>query len=94
MPNDLAAGDIVDVWVVPSTAVDVPGKSTAGVLRTPRAISVLRSVMVVASDSLVTLGSGSTRNVVVGLRRLQLSRLATVLPRLTSGSIVLVRHGG
>jgi hypothetical protein len=50
--------------------------------------------MVVASDSLVTLGSGSTRNVVVGLRRLQLSRLATVLPRLTSGSIVLVRRGG
>jgi hypothetical protein len=94
MPNDLAPGDIVDVWVVPSTAVAAQGRSTAGAPRAPRAISVLRSVIVVATDSLVTLGSGSTRNVVVGLRPLQLGRLATALPRLSSGSIVLVRHGG
>jgi hypothetical protein len=94
MPSDLAPGDIVDVWVVPPNAADAQGASAFPASGTTRAISVLRSVMVVATDSPVTLGSGSTRNVVVGLGRTQLGRLANVLPRLSSGTIVLVRHGG
>jgi hypothetical protein len=93
MPSDLATGDIVDVWVVPPAAVDSQAASTSGAAGKARATRVLRSVIVVATDSLVTLGSGSTRNVVVGLDRPQLRRLATVLPQLNSGTIVLVRHG-
>jgi hypothetical protein len=94
MPADLASGDIVDVWVVPSAVVDSPGTASPGVHGTLHAKRALRSVIVVATDSLVTLGSGSTRNVVVGLGRIQLRRLGTVLPRLASGTVVLVRRGG
>jgi hypothetical protein len=94
MPSDLAPGDIVDVWVVPPAAVDSQPGLTPRAVGAARATSVLRSVIVVGTDSLVTLGSASTRNVVVGLTRPQLGRLATVLPRLNSGTIVLVRHGG
>lgn len=92
LPGDLAAGDVVDVWVVPSPAVNSSG-ATSRAYGAPHAISVLPGVIVVATDSLAALGGGSTRNVVVGLGGEQLGRLATVLPRLVSGTIVLVRHG-
>jgi SAF domain len=94
MPSDLAPGDVVDVWVVPASAVSSSGTTGLEANDTAHAISVLRRVIVVATDSLAVLGSGSTRNVVVGLGGRQLGRLATVLPRLVSGTIVLVRHGG
>jgi hypothetical protein len=93
MPNDLAPGDVVDVWVVPSASVNSSRASSPRAYGPPHALSVLPGVIVVATDSLAALG-GSTRNVVVGLDGPQLGRLATVLPRLVSGTIVLVRHGG
>jgi Flp pilus assembly protein CpaB len=94
MPGDLAPGDTVDVWVVPASAVDSAGSQSFGVHGTTHAVRVLQSVIVVATDSAVTLGSDLTRDVVVGLGSRQVHRLGTVLPRIASGTVVLVRHGG
>jgi hypothetical protein len=94
MPSDLASGDVVDVWVVPTAAVNSSGATSSRAYGAPHAISVLPEVIVVATDSLAGLGGGSTRNVVVGLGEAQLGSLPTVLPRLVSGTVVLVRHGG
>ena len=78
LPADLGAGDLVDVWVVPTD-----GRA--------RARLALASVVVVSADEPTSFGAGSTRTVVVGLQSGG-DQLTTVLPALASGDVVLVRR--
>jgi hypothetical protein len=83
VPPGLSQGDRVDVWVVPAEAGP----------RNALASRVLSSVVVVSAGSSATsLGSSGLRTVVVGVDGAD-GRLASVLPALARGEVVLVRLG-
>jgi hypothetical protein len=87
-PDDLATGDVVDVWVAPPV-----GSPTAR-----PAVRVLDAVPVVGTTrSSGPLGDAATRQVLLGLGKDAADgagELDAVLGRIATGSVVLVRHGG
>ncbi|GAA1616134.1 hypothetical protein GCM10009789_82710 [Kribbella sancticallisti] len=79
LPADTAAGDHVDVWVVPK---DQPAKM------------LWAQVRVVQIDAVKGVSGGSARRqVLVGLDEKDLSRLPTALTLMSSGEPVLIRRG-
>jgi hypothetical protein len=102
-PADLAVGDRVDVWVVP-TDPSLPEPAATGQGTTAGAGSgsarsdaakVLREVVVLSAGAGgSSFGSSATRTVVVGVSHAAARRLPTVLPALVTGQVVLVRLGG
>lgn len=84
-PEDVAVGDVVDVWVAPS----------AGTGSTRPAERMLTSVPVVRTAGTAgPLGEAATRQVLLGLDAEQVDRLSPMLARMADGTVVLVRHGG
>lgn len=88
-PEDLRAGDVVDVWVVPP-------QSTSG--DTGPAAQVLDEVRVVSADrSSGPLGEAATRQVLLGLESgpdgQVASDLGELLTSVSTGSVVLIRSG-
>lgn len=83
-PEDLRVGETVDVWVAP------PAGSGS---RRP-ATQVLTAVPVLgASRSTGPLGDAATRQVLLGLDEHLADGLGPMLGQMSSGSVVLVRHG-
>jgi SAF domain len=83
-PEDLADGDLVDLWVVP------PERSNAS---TPAARRLLTAVRVVrTSRHAGPLGDAATRQVLLGLRESDVE-LGPLLTAVTLGTVVLVRSG-
>jgi hypothetical protein len=83
-PEDLVAGDVVDVWVGPT-----PGSGV-----TTPATQVLTAVPVIAAArSSGPLGEAATRQVLLGIGEPALDRLGPMLGEMSNGSVVLVRHG-
>lgn len=83
-PEDLHVGDVVDVWVGPQA-----GSGSA----TP-ARQMLTAVPVVgAARSSGPFGEAATRQVLLGIGANTTERLGPLLGQMSSGSVVLVRHG-
>jgi hypothetical protein len=83
-PGDLAAGDLVDLWVVP------PERSNAA---TPPARRLLTDVRVVrTAREAGPLGDAATRQVLLGLLESDVE-LGSLLTAVTLGTVVLVRSG-
>jgi hypothetical protein len=83
-PEDLHVGDVVDVWVGPQ-----PGSGSAA-----PAQRMLTAVPVVgAVRSAGPFGEAATRQVLLGLDESTAQRLGPVLGHMSSGVVVLVRHG-
>lgn len=84
VPASLRPGEVVDVWVTPSSDIG----------RQPRALRVLEQVRVVAAPrSGSALGPSTTRQVVVAVPAEDENLLASALARLADGAAVLVRRG-
>lgn len=84
-PLNLAVGDDVDVWVLPTE--DVAGGSTA-------AQRVLRGVPVTVAGDVDALGSAGRQVVVRLAETSSVRRLDEVLGAIGNGRVVLVRVGG
>lgn len=85
-PEDLRAGQTVDVWVVPDTA---------GTSRPREAELLLEQVPVVsAAQDSGPLGEAATRQVLLGLGADAGDQLPAVLAGLLTGTVVLVRQQG
>jgi hypothetical protein len=83
-PDDLDIGDVVDVWVGPAT-----GSGS----RLP-ARQMLTGVPVVGTVRATgPFGDAATRQVLLGLDEPAATRLGPLLGEMSSGSVVLVRHG-
>ena len=83
-PEDLVVGDIVDVWVGPpaGAGLDTPARR------------MLTDVPVVgAARSSGPFGEASARQVVLGIDEGTVNALGPLLGEISSGSVVLVRHG-
>jgi hypothetical protein len=81
LPSDTAAGDDVDVWVVPKDA-DQP------------AVLLWANVRVLQIDAVKGVAGGSARRqVLIGLARTDLQRLPAKLSAMSAGEPVLVRRG-
>lgn len=81
LPSDTAAGDDVDVWVVPKDA-DQP------------AVLLWANVRVLQIDAVKGVAGGSARRqVLIGLARSDLQRLPAKLSAMSAGEPVLVRRG-
>ncbi len=81
LPSDTAAGDDVDVWVVPKDA-DQP------------AVLLWANVRVLPIDAVKGVAGGSARRqVLIGLARTDLQRLPAKLSAMSAGEPVLVRRG-
>jgi hypothetical protein len=83
-PEDLQVGDVVDVWVGPQTGTgaDTPAQQ------------MLTGVPVVgAARSSGPFGESAARTVLLGLDDPDAQRLGPLLGEMSSGSVVLVRHG-
>jgi hypothetical protein len=83
-PADLATGDAVDVWVGPpaGAGLDTPAER------------MLTGVPVVgAARSSGPFGEAATRQVVLGIDAGTVEALGPLLGQISSGSVVLVRHG-
>ncbi|WP_433166605.1 SAF domain-containing protein [Kribbella sp. CA-247076] len=81
LPSDTAAGDEVDVWVVPKDA-DQPAKP------------LWLKVRVLQIDAVKGVAGGSARRqVLIGLAESDLKRLPAGLSAMSSGEPVLVRQG-
>lgn len=88
IPVNLAAGDLVDVWVVVKQDRAKPGQQDS-------AVSVWRGVQVVTVDSAksgAAASSSSQRQVLLGLDPKQTEALATGLQQIGTGEPVLVRR--
>ena len=84
-PTDLAAGDLVDVWVAPG-----PASQSSQPAR-----QVLTAVEVVAVDATGGgIGGGSAAVVLLGLVQPDSADLSDTLSAITSGTVVLVRMEG
>lgn len=83
-PDDLDVGDVVDVWVGP------PAGSGSQVA----ARQMLTGVPVVGTArSTGPFGDAATRQILLGLGEGAAARLGPLLGQMSSGSVVLVRHG-
>ncbi|MDQ4085316.1 MAG: hypothetical protein M3165_05810 [Actinomycetota bacterium] len=83
-PEDVHVGDVVDVWVGPQ-----PGSgSDAAAQRMLTAVPVVGAVR-----SAGPFGEAATRQVLLGLDEATAERLGPLLGEMSSGSVVLVRHG-
>jgi len=83
-PDDLDIGDVVDVWVGPAAG--------SGSLVAAR--QMLTGVPVVGTVGATgPFGDAATRQVLLGLDQGAAARLGPLLGRMSSGSVVLVRHG-
>ncbi|MFC5260772.1 SAF domain-containing protein [Kribbella qitaiheensis] len=81
LPADTAAGDHVDIWVVPKTA-DQPAKQ------------LWAEVRVIQVDTAKGVAGGSSRRqVLVGLEPRELTRLPAALAMMSTGEPVLIRRG-
>lgn len=81
LPSDTAAGDEVDIWVVPKDA-----DQTARLLWT--------NVRVLQIDAVKGVAGGSARRqVLIGLEQKDLQRLPAALSAMSTGEAVLVRQG-
>jgi hypothetical protein len=81
LPSDTAAGDDVDIWVVPKDA-DQPAKL------------FWANVRVLQADAVKGVAGGSARRqVLVGLAPKDLTRLPAALSAMSTGEPVLVRRG-
>ncbi|GAB2653629.1 SAF domain-containing protein [Kribbella swartbergensis] len=81
LPSDIAAGDEVDIWVVPKDA-DQPAKL------------LWAEVRVLQVDAVKGVAGGSARRqVLVGLARKDVQRLPATLSLMSAGEPVLVRRG-
>jgi hypothetical protein len=83
-PEDLQVGDVVDVWVGPQagSGADTPARQ------------MLTAVPVVgAARSSGPFGEAATRTVLLGLDESAVEHLGPLLGEMSSGSVVLVRHG-
>lgn len=89
MPADLAAGDRVDVWVVPGGAAGgaAPSPGGAAPVRGVRVLAQVRVAAVTAAGATV----GDTRQLLVDLSGRDAARLDTVLGQLASGAPVAIR---
>lgn len=88
MPADLAAGDRVDVWVVPGAAAGAaPSAGGATPVRGVRVLAQVRVAAVTAAGSTV----GDTRQLLVDLSDRDAARLDSVLGQLASGAPVAIR---
>jgi hypothetical protein len=83
-PEDLQTGDVVDVWVGPQ----------AGSGESAPARPMLTAVPVVsAARSAGPLGEAATRQVLLGVDEDAPESLGPLLGQMSSGTVVLVRHG-
>jgi hypothetical protein len=83
-PEDLVVGDVVDVWVGPQ-----PGSGSDS-----PAQQMLTAVPVVgAVRSTGPFGEAAARQVLLGIDEATAEGLGPLLGRMSSGSVVLVRHG-
>lgn len=89
-PADLAAGDVVDVWVVPSGFPAAAPQPSAAPLRA--ALVLERAVVIAAEEQSSTLGSVGTRQILLGLDAQATDALDQVLGDLADGSVTLLRH--
>jgi hypothetical protein len=81
LPADTAAGDHVDIWVVPKAA-DQPAKQ------------LWAEVRVIQVDTAKGVAGGSSRRqVLVGLGPRELTRLPAALAMMSTGEPVLIRRG-
>ncbi|TCN44323.1 hypothetical protein EV644_101542 [Kribbella orskensis] len=81
LPADTAAGDHVDIWVVPKAA-DQPAKQ------------LWAEVRVIQVDTAKGVAGGSSRRqVLVGLEPRELTRLPAALAMMSTGEPVLIRRG-
>jgi hypothetical protein len=81
LPADTAAGDHVDIWVVPKAA-DQPAKQ------------LWAEVRVIQVDTAKGVAGGSSRRqVLVGLEPTELTRLPAALAMMSTGEPVLIRRG-
>ena len=95
IPSSVGVGSHVDVWVAPSAGGGTGGGTGGG--RTADAVRVLTDVAVVddGSTAAATTGfGGEARPVVVGVPPAAEGDLPSVLTRVTSGTVVLVRRQG
>ncbi|MGH3354752.1 MAG: hypothetical protein ACRDOJ_02580, partial [Nocardioidaceae bacterium] len=83
-PEDLGVGDVVDVWVA--------AESVAGVDTTAELVLSAVPVVGTARGS-GPLGEAATRQVLLGLDEGAGSGLGDVVGEISTGSVVLVRHG-
>jgi hypothetical protein len=83
-PDDLVVGDVVDVWVGPPAGAGLDDPAEL----------MLRAVPVVgAARSSGPFGEAATRQVVLGIDEETVESLGPLLGEISSGSVVLVRHG-
>jgi hypothetical protein len=83
-PDDLVVGDVVDVWVGPPAGAGLDDPAEL----------MLREVPVVgAARSSGPFGEAATRQVVLGIDEETVESLGPLLGEISSGSVVLVRHG-
>jgi hypothetical protein len=83
-PEDLHVGDIVDVWVAPPVGSGSAAPATQALTAVP---------VVGAARSSGPFGEAATRQVLLGLGEDTVARLGPMLGRMSSGAVVLVRHG-
>jgi hypothetical protein len=83
-PEDLRAGDVVDVWVAPPEGTDGGRPATRVLTHVP---------VVAATRSSGPFGDAAARQVLLGLEHDSAALLGPVLGQTATGSVVLVRHG-
>lgn len=83
-PDDLDVGDVVDVWVGPAAG----SGSDADARRMLTGVPVVGTVRATGP-----FGDAATRQVLLGIDRVAAARLGPLLGEMSSGSVVLVRHG-